>query len=114
MLSLECFLPFFRQNNIHGCTQQFTSSVTSTTYFFVYLLNRWNHYTTFTGDGDNKSFQRVCEMDPYDEVTSSIHKEEFLVHVSNQLKNTLCERKKTHNLKPIFNKILTKPKAEYI
>ena len=48
--------------------------------------------TTFIGDGDSKSYQEVCEMYPYNEVT--IHKEECLAHVSKRLKKTLCNIKK--------------------
>ena len=48
--------------------------------------------TTFIGDGDSKSFQEVCDMDPYKGVT--IQKEECLPHVYKRLKKTLCKIKK--------------------
>ena len=62
-------------------------------------------------DGDSKSFQEVCDMDPFNGVT--IHKEECLAHVSKRLKKTLCKIKKTKKQTYIQCK-LTEPKAKYI
>ena len=69
-------------------------------------------YTTFIGEGDSKSFQQVCEMDPYDGAT--IHKEECLAHVSKRLKKTLCKIKKNTKSQIYVQHKLTEPKAEYI
>ena len=69
-------------------------------------------YTTFIGDGDSKSFQQVCEMDPYDGAT--IHKEECLALVSKRLKKTLCKIKKNTKSHTYVQHKLTEPKAEYI
>ena len=74
--------------------------------------NRKLCYTTFIGDGDSKSYQQVCEMDPYNGVT--IHKEECLAHVSKRLKKTLCKKKKNTKKQTYIQCKLTEPKAEYI
>ena len=69
-------------------------------------------YTTFIGDGDSKSYQEVCEMDPYNGAT--IHKEECLAHVSKRLKKTLCKKKKNTKKQTYIQCKLTEPKAEYV
>ena len=69
-------------------------------------------YTTFIGDGDSKSFQQVCNLNPYN--GTPIRKEECLAHVSKRLKKTLCTVKmNTKNHSYIQHK-LTDPKATYI
>ena len=69
-------------------------------------------YSTFIGDGDSKSYQKVVSMDAYPLVP--IHKEECSAHVSKRIKKTLCRIKKnTKSTKYVQHK-LVEPKSEYV
>ena len=69
-------------------------------------------YTTFIGDGDSKSFQKVSDMNPYND--TPIRKEECLAHVSKRLKKALCKVKKNTKNHTYIQHKLTEPKAVYI
>ena len=69
-------------------------------------------YSTFIGDGDSKSYQKVFSMDPHPLVP--IHKEECLAHVSKRVKKTLCRLRKSTKAHTYIQHKLTEPKAEYV